>query len=64
LFKGSVGRVDLPGGDGPTLERSIREQLYTLPDDYTVYPGHGEPTTIGWEKENNYFVNVRGSRLG
>lgn len=63
LFKGSVGRVDLPGGDGPMLDRSIREQLYTLPDDYTVYPGHGEPTTIGWEKENNYFVNARGSRL-
>jgi hydroxyacylglutathione hydrolase len=63
LFRGSVGRVDLPGGDGPTLAESIRAKLYTLPDDYTVYPGHGEPTTIVWEKKNNYFVNESGSRL-
>jgi len=59
LFRGSVGRVDLPGGDGATLDGSIRTQLYTLPDDYTVLPGHGEPTTIGWEKENNPYVNTR-----
>ena len=42
LFQGSIGRFDLPGADGPTLFRSIREQLLTLPDDYTVYPGHGQ----------------------
>ncbi len=48
LFQGSIGRYDLPGADGPTLLRSIREQLLTLPDDYTVYPGHGPATTIGF----------------
>ena len=58
LFAGSVGRADLPGGDFPTLERSIREQLYTLPDDYTVYPGHGPSTTIGQEKQTNAFVQA------
>lgn len=56
LFKGSVGRVDLPGGDAETLVKSIREKLYTLPDDYTVYSGHGEPTTIGEESRSNPFV--------
>lgn len=56
LFKGSVGRVDLPGGDADTLVKSIREQLYSLPDDYTVYCGHGEPTTIGAEGRSNPFV--------
>ena len=56
LFEGSVGRFDLPGADGPTLFRSIREQLFTLPDDYTVLPGHGGATTIGDEREHNPFV--------
>jgi len=41
VFAGSVGRVDLPGGDGPTLIRSIREQILTLPDETVLYPGHG-----------------------
>lgn len=57
LFQGSVGRTDLPGGDFTTLERSIRTQLYTLPDETVVYPGHGEPTTIGREKKTNPFVS-------
>jgi hydroxyacylglutathione hydrolase len=56
LFEGSVGRFDLPGADGPTLFRSIREQLLTLPDDYTVLPGHGSATTIGDERAYNPFV--------
>ena len=56
LFRGSVGRTDLPGGDFATLEQSIRTQLYTLPDETVVYPGHGEPTTIGLEKQSNPFV--------
>jgi glyoxylase-like metal-dependent hydrolase (beta-lactamase superfamily II) len=56
LFENSVGRFDLPGADGPTLFRSIREQLFTLPDDYTVLPGHGGATTIGDERANNPFV--------
>jgi hydroxyacylglutathione hydrolase len=56
LFEGSVGRYDLPGSDGPTLFHSIREQLFTLPDDYTVLPGHGSATTIGSERVHNPFV--------
>ncbi len=56
LFQGSIGRFDLPGADGPTLLESIHTQLMTLPDDYIVYPGHGEATTIGDEREFNPFV--------
>jgi hydroxyacylglutathione hydrolase len=56
LFQGSIGRTDLPGGDFPTLEKSIREKLYVLPGDVKVYSGHGPHTTIGFEKKNNPFV--------
>jgi glyoxylase-like metal-dependent hydrolase (beta-lactamase superfamily II) len=56
LFAGSVGRVDLPGGDGETLLASIREQLMTLPDATLVYAGHGPDTTIGRERSANPFV--------
>ncbi|MET0637264.1 MAG: MBL fold metallo-hydrolase [Chitinophagaceae bacterium] len=56
LFNGSVGRTDLPGADHSTLLNSIREQLYTLPDTTTVWPGHGPATTIGHEKKNNPFI--------
>jgi len=58
LFQGSIGRYDLPMADGPTLLRSIREQLLTLPDDYMVYPGHGPATSIGDERADNPFVGV------
>jgi len=57
LFAGSVGRTDLPGCSFDVLERSIREKLYTLPDDTVVLPGHGPTTTIGQEKRTNPFVN-------
>ncbi len=63
LFQGSVGRTDLPGGNAAQLDQSIRKQLYSLPEDYVVHPGHGESTTIGEEKRNNYFVFEGGSRL-
>lgn len=56
LFRESIGRTDLPGADHATLLRSIREQLWPLPDETVVYPGHGEPTTIGWEKAHNVFL--------
>lgn len=56
LFRESVGRTDLPGGNTDVLIQSIREQLYTLSDDTVVYPGHGMPTRIGHEKGNNPFV--------
>ena len=63
LFRGSVGRTDLPGGDAETLAQSIERVLYTLPDDYTVWPGHGPETTIGEEKAGNPFVNAAGSGM-
>jgi glyoxylase-like metal-dependent hydrolase (beta-lactamase superfamily II) len=56
LFNGGIGRTDLPGGDFPTLEKSILEQIYTLPDATVIYPGHGEATSVGAEKEENPFV--------
>ncbi len=56
LFRESIGRTDLPGGDHATLLKSIREQLFVLPDDVVVYSGHGMPTTIGYEKRNNPFL--------
>ena len=57
LFAGGIGRTDLPGGSLPTLLRSIREVLFSFPDDTVVYSGHGEPTTIGIEKKTNPFLN-------
>ena len=56
LFAGSIGRTDLPGGDLETLLRSIRDVLFGFPDETVVYPGHGEPTTIGIEKRTNPFL--------
>lgn len=56
LFQGSIGRTDLPGGDYATLMRSIRDKLLPLPDDTVIYPGHGQPTTMGEEKQLNPFV--------
>lgn len=66
LFQGSIGRFDLPMADGPTLIQSIREQLFSLPDSYSVHPGHGPSTTIGHERQYNPFVGVerQGARLG
>lgn len=56
LFAGSIGRTDLPGGDLPTLLRSIRDVLFSYPDDTVVWSGHGEPTTIGRERRSNPFL--------
>ncbi len=57
LFKESVGRTDLYEGSLEVLSNSIKTKLYTLPDDTTIYPGHGPSTNIGHEKEFNPFVN-------
>lgn len=56
LFKDSIGRTDLPGGDHNTLLNNIRQKLFVLPDDVVVYPGHGPATTIGYEKKYNPFL--------
>jgi len=58
LFRGSVGRTDLPGGDTGQIARSIRGKLYTLPDETIVFPGHGDTTSIGVEKRSNPFVRL------
>ena len=58
LFAGSVGRTDFPDGDSATLVASIREKLFTLPDDAVVLPGHGPATTIGREKRSNPYVGA------
>ena len=56
LFKRSIGRTDLPGGDHETLLKNIREKLFVLPDETVVYSGHGPVTTIGEEKVENPFL--------
>ena len=58
LFRGSIGRTDLWGGNFETIEESIRERLYTLDEATTVVTGHGPDTEIGLEKESNQFVRV------
>ncbi|MDP1853380.1 MAG: MBL fold metallo-hydrolase [Candidatus Omnitrophota bacterium] len=56
LFAFGIGRTDFPGASGDLLISSIREKLFKLADNIVVYPGHGEPTTIGKEKEGNPFL--------
>lgn len=56
LFRDSIGRTDLPGGDFNQLAESIRTRLYVLPDETIVYNGHGPETRIGYEKQHNPFV--------
>ena len=59
LFAGSIGRTDFPGGDYETLISSVRDKLFPLGDDVTVYTGHGPETNLGHEKRTNPFVGLR-----
>jgi hydroxyacylglutathione hydrolase len=56
MFRDTIGRTDLPSGDFNLLMKSIKGKLFTLPDETTIYPGHGPETTIGYEKVNNPFI--------
>jgi glyoxylase-like metal-dependent hydrolase (beta-lactamase superfamily II) len=56
LFQRSIGRTDLWGGSTPQILKSIREKLLVLPEETVVFPGHGETTTIGEEREGNPFL--------
>jgi len=56
LFNGSIGRTDLPGGNFAQLEKSVREQIYTLPEKTVVFPGHGPRTTVAHERATNPYV--------
>jgi hydroxyacylglutathione hydrolase len=58
IFYGSIGRTDFPTGNFETLSKSIKEKIYTLPDDTIIYPGHGPTTSVGFEKYNNPFVTA------
>jgi glyoxylase-like metal-dependent hydrolase (beta-lactamase superfamily II) len=58
IFQGSVGRTDLPGGDGDALGRSIRERLFAIPGDLLLLPGHGPDTTLDEERRSNPFVGA------
>jgi hydroxyacylglutathione hydrolase len=63
LFRESIGRTDLPGGDGRLILQSIREKFMPLPDDTLVIPGHGPTTTMGHEKSVNYFLQHISGRV-
>ncbi|HCE42267.1 MAG TPA: MBL fold metallo-hydrolase [Lentisphaeria bacterium] len=56
LFRAGVGRTDLPGGSQESLMSSIKDRIFTLPDALEVFPGHGPSTSIGFEKENNPYI--------
>lgn len=58
IFKGSVGRTDFPGGNAADLIKNIKERLFTLDKDVTLYPGHGEATTVGYEILHNAYFNM------
>ncbi len=58
LFHRSIGRCDFPGGSLDTIIKSIKEKLFTLPDNTEVFPGHGEKTTIAYEKKYNEILNL------
>jgi hydroxyacylglutathione hydrolase len=56
IFQGSVGRTDLPGGSWETLLKSIQDEILNMPDETVLFPGHGPPSSVGYERENNPFL--------
>lgn len=58
IFQEGIGRTDLPGGDMTVLMNTIREKIYTLPEETVIHPGHGNPTSVGYEKRSNPFVKA------
>ena len=56
IFKESVGRCDLPGGNFDQIVKSIEEKIFTLPEETIIYPGHGKTTTVAWEKKYNTYL--------
>ena len=56
IFRESIGRCDLPGGDYNQIVDSIEQKIFTLPDNVVIYPGHGKSTTVAWEKVHNQFM--------
>ena len=56
IFRESVGRCDLEGGDFVQIVESIKTKIFTLPEDIKIYPGHGSSTNVAWEKEHNHFM--------
>ena len=56
IFQASVGRSDFPTGSGASLSKSIREKIFTLPEDTQLFPGHGDSTVVSYEKKYNMFV--------
>lgn len=55
IFRESIGRCDLPGGNYDQILQSIEERIFTLPESTIIYPGHGSKTSVSWEKENNSY---------
>jgi hydroxyacylglutathione hydrolase len=58
LFNASIGRTDLPGGSLNQIIASIKNKIYTLPDDTKIYPGHGPSTSVEYEKRNNPYISI------
>lgn len=56
VFRGSIGRTDFPGGSMKLLTQSVKEKVFSLPDDTKIYPGHMDSTVVGWEKKTNPFL--------
>ncbi len=57
IFRESIGRCDLPGGNFDQIIESIQDKIFTLPENIVIYPGHGPKTSVGWEKENNSYFS-------